>query len=112
MPYKASGFRSFGRFFFGHGGTSPATNAGEPWGARILLIVCAAAELLILLAALSKQAYGYVDPGTGLLAVQIGGSMVAGVLFFVRSKLRRLLRIARIVRTPEETAERGGPASR
>ncbi|HEX4064653.1 MAG TPA: hypothetical protein VHZ09_01420 [Acidobacteriaceae bacterium] len=67
---------------------------------------------MILLAALSKQAYGYVDPGAGLLAVQVGGSMVAGVLFFARAQLRRLLRIRPVEHKPDETAERTGPQSR
>ena len=47
-------------------------------------------ELVVLLAALTKPAYGYVDPGSGLLAVQVGGSMLAGGLFILRSKIRRL----------------------
>lgn len=51
-------------------------------------------ELLILLTALARPAYGYVDPGSGLLAIQVGGSMLAGGLFLLRSKLRKLLRIS------------------
>jgi hypothetical protein len=50
-------------------------------------------ELVILLAALTKPAYGYVDPGSGLLAVQVGGSMLAGGLFILRSKIRKLFRM-------------------
>jgi hypothetical protein len=57
---------------------------------RTALAVFASVELLVLLAALAKPAYGYVDPGSGLLAVQVGGSMLAGGLFILRSKLRRL----------------------
>lgn len=57
---------------------------------RTALTVFASVELLILLATLAKPAYGYVDPGSGLLAVQVGGSMLAGGLFILRSKLRRL----------------------
>ena len=57
---------------------------------RTALAVFASMELMVLLAALAKPAYGYVDPGSGLLAVQVGGSMLAGGLFILRSKLRRL----------------------
>jgi hypothetical protein len=60
---------------------------------RTALVVLASIELVVLLAALTKPAYGYVDPGSGLLAVQVGGSMLAGGLFILRSKIRRLFRM-------------------
>ena len=61
---------------------------------RTALAAFASIELVVLLAALTKPAYGYVDPGSGLLAVQVGGSMLAGGLFILRSKLRRLFGLA------------------
>ncbi|MGA2344320.1 MAG: hypothetical protein ABSG29_14105 [Steroidobacteraceae bacterium] len=60
---------------------------------RTALVAFASLELLILLVALTKPAYGYVDPGSGLLAVQVGGSMLAGGLFILRTKIRRLFRL-------------------
>ena len=57
---------------------------------RTALAAMASFELVVLLVALTKPAYGYVDPGSGLLAVQVGGSMLAGGLFILRSKIRRL----------------------
>lgn len=60
---------------------------------RTALVALASVELLVLLTALTKPAYGYVDPGSGLLAVQLGGSMLAGGLFVLRSKIRRLFRL-------------------
>lgn len=68
---------------------------------RTALVAFASVELVVLLAALTKPAYGYVDPGSGLLAVQLGGSMLAGGLFVLRSKIRRLFRIA----PPEQKIE-------
>lgn len=68
---------------------------------RTALAVFASLELLVLLAVLAKPAYGYVDPGSGLLAVQVGGSMLAGGLFILRSKLRRLFKLS----TPSERLE-------
>lgn len=65
-----------------------------PIARRPALVFFAILELAVLLAAFAKPAYGYVDPGSGLLAVQIGGSMLAGALFVVRSKLRRLFGLA------------------
>jgi hypothetical protein len=57
---------------------------------RTALAVFVPLQVFVLLVALAKPAYGYVDPGSGLLAVQVGGSMLAGGLFILRSKLRRL----------------------
>jgi hypothetical protein len=68
---------------------------------RTALVALASVEVAILLVALAKPAYGYVDPGSGLLAVQVGGSMLAGGLFILRSKIRRLFRM----NSPEEKVE-------
>jgi hypothetical protein len=58
-----------------------------------LLIVLGAVQFFVLLAAVARPAYGYIDPGSGLLFFQVGGSMLAGALFMVRSKIRKLLRL-------------------
>lgn len=68
---------------------------------RTALVALASVELVVLLAALAKPAYGYVDPGSGLLAIQVGGSMLAGGLFILRSKIWRLFRMS----SPEERIE-------
>lgn len=68
---------------------------------RAALVALTSVELVVLLAALAKPAYGYVDPGSGLLAIQVGGSMLAGGLFILRSKIRRLFRMS----SPEERIE-------
>jgi len=42
-----------------------------------------------------KAAYGvngYIDPGTGLLALQIVGSILASALYYFRSKVASLFR--------------------
>jgi hypothetical protein len=57
---------------------------------RTLLILLAIAQCITLAIAFQKPAYAYADPGSGLLFLQVAGSMVAGALFIVRSKLRRL----------------------
>lgn len=71
---------------------------------RAALASLASIELLVLLAALTKPAWGYVDPGSGLLAVQVGGSMLAGGLFILRSKIRKLFGLS-TPRKVEEEAE-------
>jgi hypothetical protein len=85
------------------------TEAGltvHPFARRTALAVFASVELLVLLVALAKPAYGYVDPGSGLLAVQVGGSMLAGGLFILRSKLRRLFGLS----SPNDKIEAGKSA--
>ncbi len=62
--------------------------------------------MLVLLACVAQPAYAYVDPGTGLLAIQVGGSMLAAALLVLRSKVRKLLGIApRGVEDPETQNE-------
>jgi hypothetical protein len=56
---------------------------------RTLLILLAIAQFITLAIAFQKPAYAYADPGSGLLFLQVAGSMVAGALFIVRSKLTR-----------------------
>lgn len=59
---------------------------------RSLLSFLTVLQIFVLLAAAIKPAHAYVDPGSGLLAFQIGGSMLAGAAFVLRAKLRRLFR--------------------
>jgi hypothetical protein len=58
-------------------------------------------QVLVFLVAAVKPAHAYVDPGSGLLFFQVGGSMLAGALFVLRAKIRKLLRLGK----PEERAE-------
>lgn len=48
-------------------------------------------QVIVFLAAAVKPAHAYVDPGSGLLFFQVGGSMLAGTLFVLRAKIRKLL---------------------
>jgi hypothetical protein len=43
-----------------------------------------------LFTALEPRAYAYIDPGSGLLACQSISAMFAGILFFLRHRLRGL----------------------
>jgi hypothetical protein len=47
---------------------------------------------LCLIVASEHRAWGYVDPGSGLLAVQAAASAVAASAYFLRRKIRALLR--------------------
>jgi hypothetical protein len=57
---------------------------------RCLFLSLSIFQLLVLFAATVKPAHAYVDPGSGLLFFQVGGSMLAGALFVLRARLRKL----------------------
>ena len=40
--------------------------------------------------ALERRAYAYVDPGSGLLMLQAAGTVVTGVLFTLRRRIKSL----------------------
>lgn len=58
---------------------------------RFLLAVLGFLQIMALVIAGEKQAHAYVDPGSGLLALQVAGSTVAGVVFLVRYRVRKAL---------------------
>jgi hypothetical protein len=62
---------------------------------RIVLVLFAIAQVIALSIAFQRPAYAYADPGSGLLFLQVAGSMLAGALFIVRSKLRKLFHLGK-----------------
>jgi hypothetical protein len=58
---------------------------------RAALFLFGGLQVLIFLISAVKPAHAYVDPGSGLLVFQVGGSMLAGALFVMRTKIRKLL---------------------
>ena len=62
---------------------------------RVVLALLAIAQVAALAVAFQKPAYAYADPGSGLLFVQVAGSMLAGALFMVRSKLRKIFHLGK-----------------
>lgn len=50
-------------------------------------------QVIVFLVAAVKPANAYVDPGSGLLFLQVGGSMLAGAMFVLRAKIRKLFRL-------------------
>jgi hypothetical protein len=54
------------------------------------LLLFGALELCLFFAATTRPAHAYVDPGSGLLFFQVAGSMFAGALFVMRTKIRKL----------------------
>lgn len=63
-------------------------------------------QILAILCALAQPAYAYVDPGSGLLALQIVSSTVAGFIFIVRNRIRK--HFGRFFRTRHSEQNTGG----
>lgn len=55
--------------------------------ALFIVLQCSA-----VLGALTQPAYAYVDPGSGLFALQIVSTSFAGMIFLLRRRLYRILR--------------------
>ena len=73
---------------------------------RTLLVLLGVAQFITLAIAFQKPAYAYADPGSGLLFLQVAGSMAAGALFIVRSKLRKFFRFGKN-HVEEQAVEQG-----
>jgi hypothetical protein len=59
------------------------------WG-RVVYCAGIAAWFVLLLNVTCRPAYAYVDPGSGLLFIQVIGSTFAGITFLLRKKIREL----------------------
>ncbi len=70
---------------------------------RLLLIVTGILQVIALVFAFEKPAYAYADPGSGLLLLQIVSSTVAGGIFILRARLRKLFRLGK--NKPEEAQD-------
>jgi hypothetical protein len=58
------------------------------------------AMLCCLCLSLERKAYAYIDPGSGLLMLQAAGTVLTGVLFTLRKRLKALIFRSRPVETP------------
>lgn len=57
---------------------------------RILYSFLTVAMLFSLALASERRAYAYVDPGSGLLMLQAAGTVLTGVLFTLRRRIKSL----------------------
>lgn len=64
-----------------------------------------------LLIASERQAWGYVDPGSGLLAMQSIASVLAAAGFFLRRQIRALFHRGEKTAPLDVRAKEGNPAN-
>jgi hypothetical protein len=57
---------------------------------KIKLYLVTALCVVALCVATERRAYGYIDPGSGLLLIQNIGAAVTGILFFFRRRIKAL----------------------
>lgn len=57
---------------------------------RCCLVVLGAMQIVALLCAWERPAQAYVDPGSGFVFLQVAGSMVAGALYYLRHRVKRI----------------------
>ena len=58
--------------------------------ARCCLLILSALQVAALLCAWEQPAHAYVDPGSGFVFLQIAGSMVAGAVYYLRHRVKRI----------------------
>jgi hypothetical protein len=71
-------------------------------------IVLTIAMLFCLSISLERRAYAYVDPGSGLLILQGIGTVVTGILFTLRRRIKMLFTRSKSA----EAAIENGPSAR
>ena len=57
---------------------------------RSCLLLLGALQIAVVLCAFERPAQAYVDPGSGFVFLQVAGSMVAGTLYYLRHRLKRI----------------------
>lgn len=73
---------------------------------RSLYLVAVILWLFAALSAVAQPAYAYVDPGSGLLIVQIISSTFVGITFLIRKRIREIFwRIGRSHKKAGESVE-------
>lgn len=60
-------------------------------------------QIIALLIAFERPAQAYVDPGSGFVFLQVAGSMVAGAMFYLRHRVKRLFSSLRRSDTTHQT---------
>jgi hypothetical protein len=59
------------------------------WIAKSFYFTTVAIWLFAVLVVTAKPAYAYVDPGSGIFALQVIGSTVLGFAFLIRSRIQQ-----------------------
>ena len=58
---------------------------------RACFLLLGALQIVGLLVAFERPAHAYVDPGSGFVFLQVAGSTLAGTIYYMRRRLRRMI---------------------
>jgi len=58
---------------------------------RLCLLLLGALQIAGLLVTFERPARAYIDPGSGFVFLQVAGSMLAGAIYYMRRRLRRMI---------------------
>ena len=67
------------------------------------LLLLTVLQIAALMVAFERPAHAYVDPGSGFVILQVAGSMLAGAMFYLRHRVKRLLYLFRRSPGPAQT---------
>jgi hypothetical protein len=73
----------------------------NPLAKSACIMALGSLEIIALSLAFEKPAHAYVDPGSGFVFLQVAGSMMAGVAFYLRHRVKKLFGL---IRKPSQTA--------
>lgn len=68
---------------------------------KVSYVAVTLAMLFCLSLSLERRAYAYVDPGSGLLILQGAGTLLTGVLFTLRRRIKALFTRSKPVQSTE-----------
>jgi len=82
---------------------------------RLISATLSVVIVFCMLLATDRRAWGYVDPGSGLIALQTAASLAAASLFAVRRRIRNLFssdkKVANLVRPSKPVIDESSEAA-
>lgn len=60
---------------------------------KVIDVACCLVWIVFVCNLAARPAYAYVDPGSGLLLIQILGTTIAGATFLIRKRIRQVFSI-------------------
>jgi hypothetical protein len=81
---------------------------------RSCSLLVGALQLAVLLVTFEHRVQAYIDPGSGLVFLQVAGSMVAGAIYYMRHSLKRIIGSMRrpVLTSPPAEAQKDATETR
>jgi len=89
MPFTMPGTKA--RNLAGRRDSISAFNARRPWAVQAVVFLLLLGQVTGLILLTERPARAYVDPGSGILILQVLGASMAGMFYSLRHRLARWL---------------------